>query len=407
MPNPISKRRTKIPAQPKTLYHVIVMGQSNGTGIDTKPLLSNVQSYGNLMFSGGTRPYSMAGKLGAFQPLTEVLETDPVSGSNQDGECALSGCLNYLAEKTGSVFIGSNVALNAARITAINKTTTPYNDALAQIRAAKALAASRFLKYQVLAVIFIHGETDQQFNVTNYASLVTTMQSDFEADAKAITGQTVGVPFFACQQGVYPPGSAGTQPTSGAPYGSSTAYQLFQAFLANPTKVYLLNSRYLHYTNADGIHISNHAQRWQGEMYGKAIYQALFAPGSWTPLYPSLASLSTNVVTVSFSVPVVPLVFDYQMVAVRDTVKKGFEYFDDSGAIPAITDVSISGTQVLITLASNPTGTFKQIRYGHSAGGGSAGPFGGVRGNLRDSDATQSKNGYPMYNWCAQFAITL
>ena len=45
-----------------------------------------------------------------------------------------------------------------------------------------------------------------------------------------------------------------------------------------------------------------------------------------------------------------------------------------------------------------------RIRYAHTGGVGQpAGPTTGARGNLRDSDATPSRHGYPLFNWAVHF----
>ena len=46
----------------------------------------------------------------------------------------------------------------------------------------------------------------------------------------------------------------------------------------------------------------------------------------------------------------------------------------------------------------------KRLRYAYAGKPGSvAGPATGPRGNLRDSDATASRYGYKLYDWCVHF----
>ncbi len=380
-------------AAPVHLKHILVMGQSNGVALNATPVLSTNTSR-QLMFNGGTIPGGTG--LTSFTTLVE-----------SPGETVASGMTHWLTENTDHAYLVSNVSVSGQGITAINKTTTPYNNALAQVTAAKALATSGgYLSYEVIAVVLIHGEQDQQLNNTNYATQLATMQSDFQTDAKAISLQVSNIPFFACQQNGYSPSGAGTQPASGT-NGSATAYQLLAAGIANPTKIYVIPRYNLINLAADQLHLTNHSQRWQGERYGKLIHEVVFGSG-WDGLYPTGASITGAVITVTFDVPVSPLVFDYALVR-NPGVGKGFEYFDDSGAVPAITGVALNGaTSVDITLASPPSGyTYRHIRYAHTPRSSNhSGPYVGARGCLRDSDSAVSDYGYPLYNHCPHFVRT-
>lgn len=83
----------------------------------------------------------------------------------------------------------------------------------------------------------------------------------------------------------------------------------------------------------------------------------------------------------------------------------GFEFYDSSGAPPAVTEVAlVDASTVRVTLATEPTSGNRRIRYAHTGGVGQpAGPTTGARGNLRDSDATPSRHGYPLFNWAVHF----
>ncbi len=404
-------------AAPGELRHIIVMGQSNGAGVQATPVLSSATlTSGKLpkMFNAGTRPGGSG--LTSFVTLEENEITDPVDGAQVDAQTVASSMARALTERTGYAYLVSNVSLSAAgdamptslsaaRMTAIDQGATPYNNALAQVTAGKSIAeAAGYSSYRVECVVLIHGETDQAFNITNYATLVAALQSDFNTDAKAISLQAQDIPLFACQQNSAAPSAAGTQPANGT-YGGSTAYQLEQAH--NGTSVFAVGPRYQYDYWSDYIHLTNQSQRWHGELYAKAIYNAVYGAG-WTPLRPSSVSILSNVITVTFSVPAAPLVFDYSLV-VNPGTGKGFEYFDDSGAVPTITAVALNGTdKVDITLSGAPSGyTYRHIRYGHTPVTAGAGRFRGAKGCLRDSDTSfTSAYSYPLYNHALQFVRT-
>jgi hypothetical protein len=395
-----SRRRLRWPStgvvrDSRILKHIVVMGQSNGVAGNANPALSTVPSASAKMFVGGTRPGSSGANLASLLPLVEA-----------SGETVASGLTSWLNAQTGDAYLVSNVALNGAPYTSIAKGQQPYTDAIAQVTQAKALAAQLYSGYQVLCMLLIHGENDQTANNTSYAANVATLQSVFETDAKALSGQSAAIPCFACQQNGYLPSAAGTQPGNGT-YGSASAYTLFQAYLANPTKTYIVASRYTSpYITADALHLGNHAQRWLGERYARAINAAIYGSG-WSPLYPTSVAIVGAVITVQFNVPTAPLVFDYARILNPD-VGHGFAYWDDSGAIPAITGVALNGTTAVdITLASTPAAfTYRQVRYGHTGTASRSGTYQGGRGCLRDSDVTVSQYGYPLNNHCIQFVVT-
>jgi hypothetical protein len=66
--------------------------------------------------------------------------------------------------------------------------------------------------------------------------------------------------------------------------------------------------------------------------------------------------------------------------------------------------VALSGPDtVVITLSATP-GANGHLRYAFTGiSGALGGPTTGPRGNLRDSDATPSRDGFKLYNWCVHF----
>ncbi len=393
-----SKSPTSIVTTPISVFHhYLITGQSNGGGAAAMPLLSTASFGKNWMFVTGVRSSGVG--LTSLSELVESSQTDPTDGVTILGETVASSMARYMTNRTGLNYLFSDVATSGFRYTQLAKTTTPYNNSIAQVTAGKLLKPTGF---RVDGVVNLHGETDQQFNVTTYAANLTTWQSDYETDIKAVTGQTGTIPMVVDQQNGYSPSQAGTLPSSTGPtYGSSTAYQAWRAYLTNPTKVVLEGPRYQYPYNPDGLHLTSQGQRWKGEMFAKAALSS-----SWSPLYPTSAILSANVITVIFNVPVPPIVLDYAMVF--NPGNAGFEYFD-AGTPPTITSVAITGpTTMTITLSGTPSGSNKQLRYGHTRSSTiSAGPFTGARGNVRDSDASVSAYGYPLYNFCVQFVMFL
>jgi hypothetical protein len=181
-------------------------------------------------------------------------------------------------------------------------------------------------------------------------------------------------------------------------------YRVLEESERNPTKTILVGPKYfLPYSLPGGLHLNNLGYRWLGEYYGK-VYRKVVVEGlPWTPLKPHQIVRTDAVITVTFDVPVPPLVLDTNLVS--DPGNYGFEYFDDSDAPPTIAVVQIlDEITVQITLSSVPTGSNARLRYAYTAIAGNAGgPTTGPRGNLHDSDSEVSPNCDPLYNWCVHF----
>jgi hypothetical protein len=118
---------------------------------------------------------------------------------------------------------------------------------------------------------------------------------------------------------------------------------------------------------------------------------------------PASITRTDAVVTVKMHVPAPPLVLDTTLVT--NPGKFGFEWKDDGPATPTIASVAVAGPDTItVTLSAAPTGANKRLRYAFTGTPGAlGGPTSGPRGNVRDSDATPSRNGYALYNWCVHF----
>jgi hypothetical protein len=140
-----------------------------------------------------------------------------------------------------------------------------------------------------------------------------------------------------------------------------------------------------------------------GEDYAKAYRKVILEGKPWEPVRPISVNRAGAVITVKFTVPAPPLVLDDKLVS--DPGDNGFEFMQDGAVVPSISKVAITAPDtVAITLADVPTGANQRIQYAFTGTvGAHAGPTTGPRGNLRDSDPTVSRNGYPLYNWCVHF----
>jgi hypothetical protein len=307
-----------------TLYHIHWMGQSLATGTydtqnwggDQGPCLNPV-SYGlrSLMFSGGVRvgiqPYVgnvavsvSLSVLSTLVPLVEVDDGNPVGGQSH-AQTMCTALAQYLEQKTGKQFLFSGTAIDAERMTGINKGQPPYINALACVTAAMNWCRKRGIKYVFLCVCWEHGEADQSFNSATYQADLATIQANWQADVQAITGQRGTIPFFMTQQIDFPPAFTS---------GISTAWAELLGSLAAPQAIKVIHSKYHQQGNSDNIHRAPCVSKWAGAEYGKAIVQDRFQGILWQPIYPLRSVISGTSITTRFNVPVAPLVFDYAAV---------------------------------------------------------------------------------------------
>ncbi len=375
-----------------SINYFLIGGQSLSIGSGATAL-SLEQPYDNLMLNPGVR----AGIIGltSFVPLVEAQQGGL-------GETIASGLANLVTELEASagrvhVLAASSHGIGGQPYAALKKGTPSFSAGLTQVAAATSIAADAGESFAVRAVTIIHGESDHLANNPDYDQNLLEWQSDYETDVVAITGQSLPVPLFLCQM------------SSHTKYNSTTSripIAQLAAADARPDRIYVVGPKYF-LPYVDGVHLSGDGERWLGEHYAKAYRRVLIDGEPWIPLRPRSLSRDGAVITVEFNVPSPPLVLDEEMIL--NPGNYGFEYFDTSGAPPAIIDVQLAGdTTVEITLAAEPVGGNKHVRYAYTGVAGQpGGPMTGARGNLRDSDATPSRHDYPLYNWAVHFDETV
>jgi hypothetical protein len=374
---------------PPALNHLISTGQSLATGVGGAPALSSTQPFANLMFNTGVQ----AGSLGltGLVPLVE-----------QGQETISSALANLVTERERAkggdhALLVSCHAVGGASYGDLKQGTAPYAEGLAQTKAAASIAATLGLTHVVRAVTVVHGEADHAAGNTGYAKDLAQWQADYESDVTALTGQSGAVPLLQSQL------------SSWTAYGSETSLipgAQLQATLSSGGRIVLVGPKYaLPYI--DGVHLTNKGYRWLGELYGK-VYQRVVLQGQpWSPLMPNKITRTGVEIRVSFVVPVPPLVLDTTLV--KDPGNSGFSYVDDGPSAPTIASVALDGgSAVKITLSHLPGGKDRRLRYAFSGTKHApAGPSTGPRGNLRDSDATPSRHGHPLYNWAVHFEVAV
>ena len=394
------------------LSHVMISGQSLSIGAAALSALSTTQPFSNVMFNEGLVVFP-GNDSNPWVPATSLVPLVEYWNSAQDfGETIASGFANtayqwMLEAGVKMPLMMSNMGVGGTAYSGLKKGTQAYANGQLQVSTAKSLAAAAgYASYGVRALLIVHGEADEVNNV--YDQNIATWQQNFEADTMALTGQSTNIPLILCQTS----GGFNDQGSSFLPSGQYSPQLMLQASVNNPGKVILTGPSYMCQYNTAGPHMVAAGYRKNGAYFAKAWMKTVFQNKPWRPLSPRSIVRDGLNVYVDFWVPVPPITIDLVNVTQPNFVagsKYGFEWWDSSGAPPAISAINVTGpTSIQIVLASVPTGTNKQLRYAYSFVATSpAGPTSGPRGNLRDSDPAVSYYGDALYNWCVHFNISV
>jgi hypothetical protein len=338
----------------------------------------------------------LAGGVGltSFKPLVEAnVETMSSSLANLVTKMAREEILlGQPPGKTSHDLLLSAHGIGGTAYVGLKKGTAAYANGLAQAKAGHDLAVTAGKTHVVRAVTNVHGESDSQDGNTAYEANLVEWQSNYEADVKAITGQTEGIPMLHTQFSSWTR-LAGTLPTSIIPSAQLAAH------VNAPGKIILVGAKYHLPYVSDGVHLTNEGYRHMGEDYAKVYRRVILEGKTWEPVHPKSVTRVGAVITVKMHVPAPPLVMDTTLVS--DPGNKGFEW---AGGGEAIASVALAGPETVIVTLSAAPAVPGRLRYAFTGVGGAlAGPMTGPRGNLRDSDATPSRSGYALYNWCVHF----
>lgn len=378
----------------RDINHVLATGQSLSVGA-TSTATSLAQPYDNITFVTGVQ--SGGTGLTSFIPLVEkTVETMSTSFASHITKMARDVVLvDQPAGKKSHDMLVSVHGVGGTAYVGLKKGTVPYSKGIAQAQAGHDLAVAAGKTHVVRAVTNVHGESDSQSNNVNYAADLLQWQSDYETDVKAITNQSEPIPMFHTQF------SSWTR-LAGLPTTSIIPSAQLAASVDNPAKIILVGAKYHLPYAADGVHLTADGYKHMGEDYAKAYRRVILEGKTWEPVRPKTITRVGAVVTVKMHVPAPPLVLDTTLVS--DPGKNGFEWVDAGPTTPTVASVALTAPDtVVITLSGTPNANGR-LRYAFTGTSGAlGGPMTGPRGNLRDSDATPSRDGFKLYNWCVHF----
>ncbi|CAO3311528.1 MULTISPECIES: hypothetical protein [unclassified Pseudomonas] len=281
-------------------------------------------------------------------------------------------------------------------ITNLWKGTQPYANALTAVAAAKAECDRLGYSYKVPFVDWIHGENDRNSSAGLYTSRLIQMQSDYEADIKAITGQPEGIPLLLDQISNWT-AYGGTE--------SNVPFEQLQIALDYPDRFLCAGPKYWAQTSPDGIHLPSENSMRLGVQH-KAPAKAVIEGRSWLPTHCVSATRAGLTVTMKFHAPNGALVSDVTNVV--DPGNWGLRWIDDESSASIVSVRLVGDNTVQVTLSAIPLGANPKIGIADiGEAGAAAGPSTGARSCLRDSGNELDGYGQPIWNWACHQRIAV
>jgi hypothetical protein len=375
-----------------SLNYINNAGQSLGMSSTPQVALTTAQEYDNIGFARDV--------YASLVPLT-VANTG-VSGM---GENPMYGTLGHIkeliTEENGISYAVNNYQLAAActavsgsSITELIKGTAPYTTAMAQIQSAKNIAASYGRSMSFQATTWTQGETDAIVGMAKatYKGHLKQLVSDYNTDAKAITGQYNNAIFITYQTASV----------------ANMDIALAQLEVANENPLVYMACPMYQFEYGDYLHITATSSKWLGGYYGLVYKRVVIDKQDWQPLQPVAHAINGNVIDLIFNKT--GLVFDTTQVPAQ--TNQGFAVVNGAGAAQTISAIAIvAPNRVRITMATTPASGWA-IKYAHTSTGFPvfSPAYAGGAGNLRDNQGdtiVYSAISKPMHNWCVIFNYSI
>ncbi|MDF3928505.1 hypothetical protein [Pseudomonas putida] len=379
------------------ILHIVSSGQSLSTGSGSVPVTTLQPPTANRLFTlqdgvvlsnqDGTLTEAM---VAPFKPLVSKDREVPV--------VQLSAQLNRVrALPSGAGVLASNHGRGGFTLDQLAKGTLPYTNSMTAVTAAKAECTSKGYSYRVPFVDWIHGEADYALGPGAYLAKLLQLQSDYEADIKAVSAQSGAIPLLLDQ--------VSNWTRAGFQSQSNVAQDQLQAALTYPEKFVCAGPKYWLQTLEDGVHLTFASSMRLGCMHARAA-QAIINGQSWLPTHCISAVRSGQKVTLRFHTPFGPLVVD--KTNVTDPGNLGIRWIDSTSSATVASVALLGGNVVELTLSALPTGTSQQVGIGDlGTVGEPAGPTTGARTCLRDSSPDLDGYGQPLFNWACHQRIAV
>ena len=254
-------------------------GQSLAVGQMGLPALSTNQPYGNLkLFTGDLQwPVNPDDTNLALVPLIEPIgrkspsypSSWPENIAGETPHTAMANEMSFLvraASGGGFISVHSEVGENGQGMVFLKKNATPrgvngrsYEAALIETKAIARLAKAAGKTYGVGAITLTHGESDA--GNANYEAQMYQLWSDYNADLRAITGQTQKILMILSQQDALNNNRS-----------ASTLAQ-WKVGVDHPDDIVCAGPKYQYPYASDGLHLTALGYQLLGEKYAEVYFQ--------------------------------------------------------------------------------------------------------------------------------------
>jgi hypothetical protein len=396
-------------------------GQSLMEGVEGTPLI-NIAAINKFWMIGN----SIGGGLGAARQGSTPLAANTIIQQLRSVELEgiHAGMGNWLLNKSFApindhVFFYNGIGGSGLEDMIFG--TTAFLKGKDQLNRAKDFALGQGSPIQCLALCFMGGENHQAYwlqNPPNYfEDLLKKYLVDKGVATKSITGQSEPLKMLCCQtssHGFYHVffKITGTITPTPPRYPSAS---ITMSSLANkyPDQFVMVGAKYhLPYAREDSVHLTSAGYEQWGEKYAQVYDHAILQKKLWKPLQMRSASCSMGNILIDFDILYKPLQWNTN---IADPGNKGFVVRDANQAIIPILSVAISGDQVKVIV--DPAVMPASIEYAWENWNQAAltatdivratGSIYGARGQLCDSDPTQSLKGYDLRNHCIHCKIPI
>jgi len=380
---------------------VVGTGQSLAVGQNGSPVKSKTQPFGNLKLATGKLawPIDPNDASLAMVPLPEPIGRSapnypsawPENIAGETMHAAMGNQITALAMAVAQrdlVSVQGEFGENGQGMTYLRRGAVAngvngraFQATLIETQAITRLAATAGKTYGVGAIAIVHGESDAGNG--SYENELVQLWTDYNADLRAITGQTQSIQMLVSQQ------------NSTNDHSASTLAQ-WRVGVDHPADFVCVGPKY-QYASVDGTHLTVDGYRLLGEKFGQVFFERVVLGHAWQPLQPTSVERDGRVILVHFQVPVPPLAWDsvlqppHQNSMTEWALGNGFEVRAGSKRL-TISSAEIlcdTGDTVALTVTEDlpATGvTVSYALYGESTARSI--PEGGTKrwGLLRDSD---------------------
>jgi hypothetical protein len=359
---PVARPLPPVAAGVSTLAMVLVLGQSNsfhwaGASLDQAAL-----DPGRALGFGPGYPHLGA----ALAPVAYLTGSDLGPMADLHGAPFERGGIGMrIAHRmliNGLAVLVTGHGVGGQPYAALKKGTAPFANMTRAMAAARDQAFDAGLGFDVPFSVWIQGEDNYNDSKAAYLAHLVELQADIERQARAVTGSTDVVPLYIAQPSSWT-GYGAKAATSGMPLA------VVQAAIDAPDR-FVATTPFYPFTHVDGVHLDAEGNRSLDDLIGWC------AENGSGGLYATSAARVGTTVTVTCHRPT-GSTLAIKTNRVSDPGAYGLVYRDAGGAKVAISNVTIAGDKITLTLASAVAGTLSFAAEGTP--GQPAGPTEGPR----------------------------